>query len=151
MVPRKIVDLRNLAVEEVSSVALVLATLASAFSATTAVATAASAAASAGAEVGGIVLVLAIIPLGVVLHSVAWRATLQVWAFLDVGEHVLTAIIWGDESEPLVLDWVCPEGVLQGFLRRGIKVMPAIWSGAKLETEFLDRKTAIRFAHDMKS
>merc|ERR550514_1753019 len=86
----------------VGRVALVLTTLASALSAATIATT--TAASTAHAEVGGIVLVLPIIPLGVVLHSIARRAALKIWALLDMGEDVLTAIIWGDEAEPLILE-----------------------------------------------
>merc|ERR1719223_2507104 len=56
------------------------------------------------ADIGGIVLALAIIPLGIVVASITSLASFKFWAFLHVGEDVVAAIIWGDEAEALVLE-----------------------------------------------
>ena len=59
---------------------------------------------SAGAEVRCVVLALAIVPLGVIVAGIARRASFKVWALLHVGEHILAAIIRGDEAETFVLE-----------------------------------------------
>jgi len=56
------------------------------------------------AQVRGIVLALAVIIFGVVVHSIALLGSLKLWALLDVSEDIVTAIVWGDEAKALVLE-----------------------------------------------
>merc|ERR1719215_953516 len=62
------------------------------------------------AEVGGIVLALAIIVLGVVVDSIAGLGSFEFWALLDMGKDILTAIVGGDEAKALLLEELldCP-------------------------------------------
>merc|ERR1719401_1264286 len=62
------------------------------------------------AEVAGIVLALAIIPLGVVVDSIASLTSFKIWTLFDMGEDILTAIVWRDEAKALFLEELldCP-------------------------------------------
>merc|ERR1719247_2470707 len=72
-----------------------------------------TAAATGPAQVAGVGLAFAIIPLGVIVHSIARLGSFKIWALLDVGEDILTAIIRGDEAKSLFL-----EELLDGPSRR---------------------------------
>jgi hypothetical protein len=70
-----------------------------------AVATAATtASATCDGEVGALVLALAVIPLSIVGHLFTAAAALKTWIVLNVDEDVVTALIWRDETEALVLE-----------------------------------------------
>jgi hypothetical protein len=56
------------------------------------------------AQIRGIVLALAVIIFGVVVHSIALLGSLKLWALLDMSEDIVTAIVWGDEAKTLVLE-----------------------------------------------